>query len=111
MNKYHEFFPEKTRIISSDDQPFYTKKLEKLKRRKCREFHKNRKSDKWKKMNNEYEIELSEAKKNFYRKKIQNLIKSKPAKWFQELKKLTSTDQIRSEEIVIEDIKDLPIKD
>ena len=111
MNKYHEFFPEKTRLVSSDDQPFYTKKLEKMKRRKCREFHKNRKSDKWKKMSNEYEIELVNAKKNFYRKKIQNLIKSKPSKWFQELKKLTSTNQLKSEEIVIEDIRDLPIKD
>ena len=111
VKKYHEFFPEKKREISSDDQPFYTKKLEKLKRRKCREFHKHRKSEKWKKLNFEYEIELSNAKKKYYRNKIQNLIKSKPSKWFQELKKLTSNDQIGSEEIFVEEIQDLPIKD
>ena len=111
LKKYHEYFPEKKRVISSDDQPFYTKKLEKLKRRKCREFHKHRKSEKWKKMNDEYEIELSNAKKRYYKNKVQNLVKSKPSKWFQELKKLTRCDQLGSEEILVEEIQDLVIKD
>ena len=71
LNKYHEFFPEKQRIISSDDQPFFTKKLQMLKRKKCREYHKNRKSEKWERMNKEYELEISKAKKNYYRKQIQ----------------------------------------
>ena len=55
VNKYQECFPEKTRTISSDDQPFYTQKLENLKRRKSREFHKRRKTKKWITMDEEYE--------------------------------------------------------
>ena len=31
MGKYQEYFPEKTKTIRSDDQPFYTSKLEKEK--------------------------------------------------------------------------------
>ena len=107
FSKYVEYFPEKTRIISSDDQPFYTQKLFKLKRRKAREFNKRRKSNKWEKMNSEYEAELSNAKTNFYKTKIKDLKKANPAKWYKELKKLTSYDQHKSEEVVVEDIKDL----
>ena len=40
MNKYFEYFPEKSRIISSDSQPFYTDKLSRLKRKKSREYNK-----------------------------------------------------------------------
>ena len=87
LQKYYEFFPEKTTTITSDDQPFFTSKLGKLRRRKCKEFHKHRKSEKWKIMNEEYTLELTKAKKNYYTKKIRKLCKSKPAHWYRELKK------------------------
>ena len=82
-------------------------KLENLKRRKSREFHKRRKSNKWSKMNEEYEAELSKAKKNHYRKKVKRLRKVQSKYWYRELKKLTSFDQLKSEEIVVESIKEL----
>ena len=104
--KYNEFFPEKTKNIFSDNQPFYTEKLKKMKRRKSREFRKKRKSIKWKIMNEKYEMELSKAKKDFYRKKIKHLKNAKSGQWYQQLKKLTSFDQHLSEEIIVEDIKD-----
>ena len=40
VSKYEEFFPEKVRVISSDDQPFISAKLKIMKRRKCREYQK-----------------------------------------------------------------------
>ena len=111
LGKYQEYFPEKTRTICSDDQPFYSHKLEILKRRKSREFHKRRKSSKWKVMNIEYDEELGKAKKEFYRKKIKKLRKAKSKHWYREFKKLTSFDQLKSEEIEVEAIKDLPKKE
>ena len=81
LGKYQEYFPEKTKTIRSDDQPFYTSKLENLKRRKSREFHKRRKSYKWIIMNKEYEVELDKSKKDFYRKKIKTLRKVKSKHW------------------------------
>ena len=111
VRKYNEFFPEKSRMISSDSQPFFTNKLMQLKRKKSREYVKHRRSDKWKQLNSLYHQELSKAKKNFYRKKIQVLRKSKPGKWYSALKKLTSFDQQFSENIEVESIKDLPDKE
>ena len=60
--KYHEFFPEKKKVITSDDQPFFNDKLSKLKRQKCREFHKHRRSPKWRKPENEYKHEVVKGK-------------------------------------------------
>ena len=70
LNKYRKYFPEKLKIISSDDQPFYTDKLKTLKRKKSREYYKHRKSLKWEKMKQGYKSELGKAKKDFYNKKI-----------------------------------------
>ena len=52
-------------------------------------------------MNKEYGAELSNAKTNFFKTKIKDLKKANPAKWYRELKKLTSYDQHRSEEVVV----------
>ena len=62
-------------------------------------------------MNKEYELELDKAKKEFYRRKIKKLRKVKSKHWYRELKKLTSFDQLKSEEIEVEEIKDLPNKE
>ena len=87
------FFPEKSKTIACDDQPFYTSRLEKLKRKKSREYSKHRKSMKWNKLNLEYEFKLSIAKKHYYPKRIKGLKKVQPKHWYRELKKLTSYDQ------------------
>ena len=79
--------PEKTKTISSDDQPFYTEKLANLKRKKAREYRKHRKSIKWIIMHNEYEEEVKRAKKDFYKSKIKLLTRTKPKQWYKELKK------------------------
>ena len=107
-NKYCELFPEKSRYVSSDDQPFFTEKLKKLKRKKCREFQKNRRSLKYKNLHLKYKNELKVAKQKFYKQKIKHLKNSNPKKWHQELKKLMRVDQRLSEEIIVEDIKDFP---
>ena len=54
LSKYNDFFPEKTRNISSDNQPFYNDKLSRLKRRKGREYRKLRWSEKWLKLEKVY---------------------------------------------------------
>ena len=44
---FDQCFPSKKRTFFSENQPFFTEKLEKIKRRKCREYSKNRKSKKF----------------------------------------------------------------
>ena len=108
VSKYEEFFPEKVISISSDDQPFISTKLKRMKRRKSREYQKHRRSDKWNFLQKNYQAELEKSKREFYRKKIRDLRKMKPKNWHREIKKLSSFDQNTSEEIVVESIKELP---
>ena len=63
LQKVNEFLPTKVRKISSDDQPFWTEKLQKMKRQKAREYQKNRKSLKWMELNKSFKLEVSKAKK------------------------------------------------
>ena len=107
LSKCNEYFPMKERTISCSDQPFFSHKLKQLKRKKSREYHKHRNSLKYKKLEEIYQKKLSIAKKSFYNKQVRKLKKSKPGRWYAELKKLTNFDQFKDEEIVVESIKDL----
>ena len=50
FQKLEEIFPEKVLKISSDDQPWISFKLKKLDRKRKRVFRKERRSEKWKKL-------------------------------------------------------------
>ena len=108
IKKYEEFFPERKKIITIDDQPFFSNKLKIMKRRKAREFRKNRKSNKWLQMDKAYKLEVGKAKKKYYSEKIEKLANSKPKFWYRELKKLTGFDQDKFEKVNVEEIRNLP---
>ena len=95
--KTDEYFPLKQRKISSDNQPFYNLNLATLKRRKQREYSKNRKSPKWKNMDLKYKDMLDNAKRTYYKKEISKLKKCNPSKWYYWLKRLVSSDQLKSQ--------------
>ena len=99
--------PKRTIKVSSDDQPFYTDKLDRLNRRKKREYSKQRKSVKWQELNLKFKSKLNIAKGKFYKTKIEHLKKSKPGNWYKELKHLCSYDQIKTDNIIVNSIRHL----
>lgn len=107
LEKVEEFLPLKKVKISSDDQPFCTEKMKRLKRIKSREYSKNRRSEKWKDLDVKYKKEVSSAKKNYYENIIKDLKISKPGQWHSKLKRLCSYDQKKAEPIIVESIKHL----
>ena len=107
MTKLEEYLPSKIRKVSSDDQPFCTEKMKKLKRLKSREFNKNRRSIKWTKLNTQYKTEFSNAKKKYYKNVLKDLKQSDVRKWYSKLKYLCSYDQKISDPIVVGEIKNL----
>ena len=62
-------FPVISKTIFNKTEPFFTEKLIKLKRLKCRKFNKRRMATEYQSLNNIYKHELSKAKKSYYRKK------------------------------------------
>ena len=104
---YHECFPEKTRKISSDDQPWMSTKLKKLDRKRKRIYRKERKSIKWKVSEKIFQKEMKSAKADFYKKSVSELKHKKPGQWFSCLKKLSSVEQKKTEEFNIDEIDHL----
>ena len=97
VSKLDEIFPEKTRKISSDDQPWVTFKLKKLDRARKRIFHKERRSEKWKKLDKIFKKEAKSAKSEFYKNKVEELKIKNPGQWYSCLKNITSFDQQKNE--------------
>ena len=77
INKLDEVCPEKERKISSDNEPWLNEKLEKLKRKKMRIYRKNRNSEKYKKLKKKYENALKEAKNQFKKRAIDDVMNAK----------------------------------
>ena len=111
LQKVDEFLPEVKRKISSDDRPFCTEKIKRLKRQKSREFRKNQKSEKWQKLDCNFKKEVSAAKKNYYKDIVKDLRVSNPGRWYSILKRICSYDQQKSEPVVVDSIKHLSSKE
>ena len=107
MKKINELLPLKTIKISSDDQPWCSEEIKKIKRLKAREFKKHRMSTKWKALEDRYRISITQAKKLYYLNMVKDLKKSKPGQWYSKLKRMCSEDQQKSEQIVVEEIMHL----
>jgi hypothetical protein len=79
LNKY---LPEKTMTFSSDDQPWMTPELKNLDRKRKRQYHKHRRSNKWHNMNTKFEEKSDLAKANYYANMIEDLRISNPGQWY-----------------------------
>ena len=107
LEKLNEFLPMKNVQFTSEDQPWATPEIKDLSRRKKREFSKRRKSPKWKRLNKQLEVMCSEAKSNYYSNIVEDLKQSAPGQWYSKLKRMTSHDEIQSEQVVVDDIAHL----
>ena len=107
LQKLNEFFPEKVRKISNDDQPWITHKLKKLDRKRKRIFHQQRRSEKWAQINRNFKKEVKSAKSKFYQKTVADLKLKKPGQWYSCLKRITSYDQQKSATVNVDEISHL----
>ena len=108
MEKLEEIFPEKSRKINSDDQPWVTFKLKKLDRKRKRIFRKERRSENWKILEKSFKKEMKSAKSNFYKKTVADLKLKKPGQWYSSLKRITSYDQQKHDQPLVDEINHLP---
>ena len=92
LDVLEDIFPETTRKISSDDQPWVTHKLKVLDRKRKRVYHKQRRSERWKNLDKLFKKEMKIAKSKFYTETIEDLKNKKPGQWYSCLKKIASSD-------------------
>ena len=97
-----KFLPLKAVNISSEDDPWFNFQLKKLNRRQKREYLKHKSSDKWKKMNIEFLEKCAEQKEYYYQHMVEDLKTSQPGQWYSKLKRMSSHDQAKSEEPIVQ---------
>ena len=107
LSKIDEIFPEKLRKVQSDDQPWVTFKLKQLDRKRKRIYRKERRSDNWRKLDKLFKKEVKSAKSNFYKQAVAELKLKKPGQWYSCLKKITSYDQQKNEQQIVDEISHL----
>ena len=86
--KIDEHFPVKTFKKTHTDKPFITAKLKRLKRQRMREYCKNGKSIKYKKLAEHFTVEYYKASKDYLRKSIDSLKESNPGRMYKVIKKV-----------------------
>ena len=97
--------PTKIIKVSSDDSPWVNEHVKNMKRSKCREYKKNRKSKKWQSLQDKYLELLKKSKNKYYNKIIKDLKDSNPSQWYSKLKRICSYDQEKFDPIVCEEIE------
>ena len=97
--------------FTSEDQVWVTPEVKEISRKKRREYFKNRKSPKWKTLDDLFNKKCKIAKQSYYENIVQDLKNSNPSQWYSKLKRMTSHDQLKSEKVNVEEICHLSDKD
>ena len=111
LDKLDEFCPEKNRKISSDDMPWFTEQLKRLKRKKQRCFKKNRSSKKYNRMKQNYEKKVEIAKRQFKTKMIDDVMTARDSQWYSKLKRISNYDQMKGDILQVDEISHMPDQD
>jgi hypothetical protein len=109
--KLDTFLPQKTVKFSSEDQVWATPEIKDISRKKRREYLKHRKSSKWKALEEILNEKCEIANQSFYENIVQDLKNSNPGQWYSKVKRMTSYDQLKSEQVIVESICHLSDKD
>ena len=110
IEKIYHFLPEKNIKINSDDSPWCNDRIKHLKRLKCCEYSKHRKSNKWITMHENYQKVLKQEKQKYYDKVVKDLKHSDPNQWYSKLKRLCSYDLEKHEILKCEEINHMENK-
>ena len=77
--------------------------------RQCkREYNKNKKSNKWKKLQQVFSEKESELKEQYYENIVQDLKESNIGQWYSKLKRMSNMDSTKEDKVVVQDIMDMP---
>ena len=84
---------------------------EKIDRKRKREYSKNKKSQKWKDLNDIYQQKLTEAKESYYSNIVEDLKTSNVGKWYSKLKRMSSDDRTKGDKVNVVSLSDLSPND
>ena len=103
FDNYVRCFPTKSFKVCEEDRPWISPELKALHRRVKREYFKNKKSDKWSRLNQEYREKCSLEKEKYYQNMVADLKTSNPSKWYSKVKRMCGQSE-RSQIITVDEL-------
>ena len=100
-------FPEKLVNISTLDKKWMSPELKLLHRKRQRAFVRNRKSEKWRKLNRKFKKLKKKTIRSFYSKFVTELKNTNPGKWYKMAKQIGAVDQMNGGDLSVESLKGL----
>ena len=101
--------PEKSLKICTTDKPWINSELKKLDRQRKREYLKNKKSIKWKKLNDEFSTKFLTAKRKYYNNLVEDLKESDVGKWYSKIKRMSCDEQTNSDDVQVMSMINVPV--
>ena len=108
MEKVNLFFPEKTLRLCEDDKPWMTCGLKNLDRQRKREYSKNKKSIKWRALEEKFKEKSAEAKPAYYTNMVEDLLTSNPGQWYSKIKRMSNIDPTKDDKVFVQELMGLP---
>jgi hypothetical protein len=105
LEQLNIFLPEKTINIRPDDQPWVTSEIKQIDRNRKREYCRKKRSPKWNKLDEEFNVKSEEAKVNYSKNIVNDLRFSNQSQWYSKIKRMTSHSI--DEETVVEEFQGL----
>ena len=103
FDNYVRCFPTKSFKVCEEDRPWISPELKALHRRVKREYFKNKKSEKWSRLNQEYREKCSLEKEKYYQNMVADLKTSNPSKWYSKVKRMCGQSE-RSQIITVDEL-------
>ena len=111
MTKIEELFPMKSLKLNENDKPWVNAQLVKIDRRRKREYNRNKKSEKWKYLN-ELFLQREKSLKLAYNKKIVEDLKiSNVSQWYSKLKRMSGMENMKEDKVTVEEFADTSSED
>ena len=102
-----KYFPEQNVKVSTLDKKWMSPELKLLHRKRQRAFIKNRKGEKWRKLNKSFKRLKRRAVKNYYSNFVTELKSTDPGQWYKIAKRIGAIDQSRGGDIFVESLQGL----
>ena len=102
-------FPEKSFKVCSTDKPWINAQIKKLDRQRKREYQKHKKSIKWKRLNDDFQKMLSDAKAKYYSDIVDDLKESDVGKWYSKIKRMSCDEQENNNDVEVLNMIGVPV--
>ena len=108
MEKINTFFPMKSIRINKNDKPWVDKELIRLDRLRKREYNKRKKSEKWQILDKKFKLRAEMLKTSYNENVVEDLKTSNVGKWYSKLKRMSSTEKFRDDNVYLQEFTDVP---